>query len=105
MKNKVEIAKDLLNRNINGFNRNIDEFSKFLAKNYTRKELLNSKQLECCPLCGGEVKIHKTNLENDKIIYSTECTKCHVGGECFYSEELAIFSHNSDSWFFDGIEL
>lgn len=104
MENNIKIARKLLNKNVNGFNRNIEEFSGWLAKNYTEEELLNTKDLRCCSFCGGEVQMQKTILEDNKILYSPECTQCHIGSEIYYSEELSILSHNTESWFSDGIK-
>lgn len=104
MSNNIKIARELLNRNITGFNRDIEEFAEFLANNYTEEELLNTKELRCCSFCGGEVQMQKTILEDNRILYSPECTQCHVGSEIYFSEELAILSHNTESWFNDGIK-
>jgi hypothetical protein len=40
---------------------------------------------------------------NPHTLYFIKCEKCNAEGESYYSEELAIFSHNTESWFDDGI--
>ena len=102
--NKQQIAHKLTERNLSGIGIPKEEFEEMLINNYTAKELKDTKELKPCSACGGNMVMKSFEDENGKILYYPSCLKCNGDMEMYYTPELAIFSHNTDSWFNDGIE-
>jgi predicted RNA-binding Zn-ribbon protein involved in translation (DUF1610 family) len=98
-KGSLIAAKELVERNPESHGWFSDEaLVEALSNIFTEEQLRDVSEPHLCHHCGKDVQVKEWGG-----LWGTECPHCGMSGEMFWCREFAVLSHNTETWFDDGL--